>query len=179
MDDGAGFIAAWEAVRLLKILGISPRRTIRAVVWTNEETGRLSRLLCCCFLLFHVQSSLCVFCFRFWVVCICSLFFIIMVRLLVLLLYLLAVYCFLFAVCCLLRSRSVAYSQYLLSLPCRLCRRPPVLEGAVKSSGLSVRVSCQPQCRDRDRRRCFPATWHRYFIDSYFLCSHFLTLRPL
>lgn len=39
MDDGAGCVAAWEAIRLLKALGITPRRTIRVVLWTNEENG--------------------------------------------------------------------------------------------------------------------------------------------
>lgn len=39
MDDGGGSIAAWEAVRLIKQLGLKPRRTIRVVLWTNEENG--------------------------------------------------------------------------------------------------------------------------------------------
>jgi carboxypeptidase Q len=39
MDDAGGVVAAWEAVRLLKRLGLSPRRTIRVVGWTNEENG--------------------------------------------------------------------------------------------------------------------------------------------
>ncbi len=39
MDDGGGSVAAWEAVRLLKELGIQPRRTVRVVLWTNEENG--------------------------------------------------------------------------------------------------------------------------------------------
>jgi carboxypeptidase Q len=39
MDDGGGVVIAWEAVRLLKQLGLTPRRTIRAVGWTNEENG--------------------------------------------------------------------------------------------------------------------------------------------
>src|ERR1041385_465009 len=39
MDDGGGMVIAWEAVRLLKKLGLTPRRTIRAVGWTNEENG--------------------------------------------------------------------------------------------------------------------------------------------
>ena len=38
-DDGGGCMAAWEAVRLMKQLGLRPRRTIRLVLWTNEETG--------------------------------------------------------------------------------------------------------------------------------------------
>lgn len=39
MDDGGGVIVAWEAIRLLKKLGLTPRRTIRVVGWTNEENG--------------------------------------------------------------------------------------------------------------------------------------------
>lgn len=39
VDDGGGSVAAWEAVRLLKELGLRPRRTIRVVLWTNEENG--------------------------------------------------------------------------------------------------------------------------------------------
>ena len=38
-DDGGGCIAAWEAVRLIKELGLKPKRTIRCVLWTNEENG--------------------------------------------------------------------------------------------------------------------------------------------
>ena len=38
-DDGGGIIASWEAVRLLKQLGLRPRRTIRVVLFTNEENG--------------------------------------------------------------------------------------------------------------------------------------------
>jgi carboxypeptidase Q len=39
MDDAGGVVAAWEAIRLMKVLGIRPRRTIRVVGWTNEENG--------------------------------------------------------------------------------------------------------------------------------------------
>ena len=39
MDDGGGSIAAWEAVRLMKRLGMRPLRTVRVVLWTNEENG--------------------------------------------------------------------------------------------------------------------------------------------
>lgn len=38
-DDGGGCIVAWEAVRLLKELGLRPRRTVRVVLYTNEENG--------------------------------------------------------------------------------------------------------------------------------------------
>jgi carboxypeptidase Q len=39
MDDAGGVVAAWEAVKLLKRLGLRPKRTIRVVAWTNEENG--------------------------------------------------------------------------------------------------------------------------------------------
>jgi carboxypeptidase Q len=38
-DDAGGCIIAWEAARLLKELGLRPRRTIRVVLYTNEENG--------------------------------------------------------------------------------------------------------------------------------------------
>jgi carboxypeptidase Q len=38
MDDGGGLVVAWEALNLLKRLGLKPKRTIRVVGWTNEET---------------------------------------------------------------------------------------------------------------------------------------------
>ena len=39
MDDAGGSVAAWEVLRVLKRLGLQPRRTIRVVLWTNEENG--------------------------------------------------------------------------------------------------------------------------------------------
>lgn len=39
MDDGGGSVAAWEALRLIKQLGVRPKRTVRVVLWTNEEIG--------------------------------------------------------------------------------------------------------------------------------------------
>ncbi len=39
MDDGGGVVVAWEALRLLKRLGLRPRRTVRVVGWVNEENG--------------------------------------------------------------------------------------------------------------------------------------------
>ena len=39
MDDAGGSVAAWEALRLIHKLGLRPRRTIRVVLWTNEENG--------------------------------------------------------------------------------------------------------------------------------------------
>ncbi|HSK10244.1 MAG TPA: M20/M25/M40 family metallo-hydrolase, partial [Vicinamibacterales bacterium] len=38
-DDGGGCVAVWEAVRILRALGLRPRRTIRVVLFTNEENG--------------------------------------------------------------------------------------------------------------------------------------------
>ncbi|MEQ9466310.1 MAG: M20/M25/M40 family metallo-hydrolase [Ekhidna sp.] len=38
-DDGSGCMQAVEAVRLFKTLGIKPKRTLRAVMWMNEENG--------------------------------------------------------------------------------------------------------------------------------------------
>ena len=38
-DDGVGCIVTWEAARLMAKLGIRPRRTVRIVLWTNEENG--------------------------------------------------------------------------------------------------------------------------------------------
>ncbi len=38
-DDGSGMFASFEAVAVLRKLGLRPRRTIRVVFWTNEENG--------------------------------------------------------------------------------------------------------------------------------------------
>lgn len=38
-DDGGGCVASMEALRLIKSLGLRPRRTLRVVLWTNEENG--------------------------------------------------------------------------------------------------------------------------------------------
>ena len=38
-DDGGGCVAAWQAVKLIKELGLQPKRTLRVVLWTNEENG--------------------------------------------------------------------------------------------------------------------------------------------
>jgi hypothetical protein len=40
-DNGAGCIAMLEAVRILKKLGVRPRRTIRIALWGGEEQGLL------------------------------------------------------------------------------------------------------------------------------------------
>jgi carboxypeptidase Q len=39
MDDAGGVVASWEALRVMKRLGLRPRRTVRVVGWTNEENG--------------------------------------------------------------------------------------------------------------------------------------------
>jgi carboxypeptidase Q len=38
-DNGVGCIVTWEALRLMRKLDIQPRRTVRVVLWTNEENG--------------------------------------------------------------------------------------------------------------------------------------------
>lgn len=38
-DDGAGCVIAMEALKVLRKLKMRPRRTIRVVLWTNEENG--------------------------------------------------------------------------------------------------------------------------------------------
>ncbi len=38
-DDGAGVVHAMEALRLIKSLGLKPKRTIRVVAWMDEEQG--------------------------------------------------------------------------------------------------------------------------------------------
>ncbi len=38
-DDGTGCVAAMEAITVLRKLNMRPRRTIRVVLWTNEENG--------------------------------------------------------------------------------------------------------------------------------------------
>ena len=38
-DDGCGIVACWQAVVLMKQLGLIPRRTVRLVFWTDEEHG--------------------------------------------------------------------------------------------------------------------------------------------
>jgi carboxypeptidase Q len=40
-DNGAGCIVMLEAIRILKTLGIKPRRTIRIALWSGEEEGLL------------------------------------------------------------------------------------------------------------------------------------------
>jgi len=38
-DDGAGVVEVIEALRIIKSLGLQPKRTIRVVLFTNEENG--------------------------------------------------------------------------------------------------------------------------------------------
>ena len=38
-DNGAGVVIAMEAMRILKTLGVQPRRTIRIALWSGEEEG--------------------------------------------------------------------------------------------------------------------------------------------
>ena len=38
-DDGGGCVISMEALRLMKQLGLRPRRTVRCVLWANEENG--------------------------------------------------------------------------------------------------------------------------------------------
>jgi carboxypeptidase Q len=40
-DNAAGSAVVMEAMRILKALGVQPRRTIRAALWTGEEQGLL------------------------------------------------------------------------------------------------------------------------------------------
>ena len=38
-DDGGGCVVTWEALRIMKKLNLRPRRTVRVVLWANEENG--------------------------------------------------------------------------------------------------------------------------------------------
>lgn len=38
-DDGGGFITVFEAFRMLKQLGYKPKRTLRFIAWSGEESG--------------------------------------------------------------------------------------------------------------------------------------------
>ncbi len=38
-DDASGCISAWHVLKILKDMGLRPKRTLRAVMWANEENG--------------------------------------------------------------------------------------------------------------------------------------------
>jgi hypothetical protein len=40
-DNGAGVVVAMEAARIIKAIGIAPKRTIRIALWSGEEEGLL------------------------------------------------------------------------------------------------------------------------------------------
>ncbi|PIK44667.1 hypothetical protein BSL78_18461 [Apostichopus japonicus] len=39
MDDGGGAFVSWQALSVMRQLGLRPKRTVRAVFWTGEEQG--------------------------------------------------------------------------------------------------------------------------------------------
>ena len=39
MDDGGGAFISWQALSIIRQLGLRPKRTMRAVLWTAEELG--------------------------------------------------------------------------------------------------------------------------------------------
>ena len=39
LQDGGGAFISWNALALLKVLGLRPRRTLRSILWTAEEEG--------------------------------------------------------------------------------------------------------------------------------------------
>ena len=43
-DNGAGVVVTMEAMRILTALGVHPRRTIRAALWSGEEQGEFGSL---------------------------------------------------------------------------------------------------------------------------------------
>uniref|UniRef100_F6PX15 Carboxypeptidase Q n=1 Tax=Monodelphis domestica TaxID=13616 RepID=F6PX15_MONDO len=44
LDDGSGAFISWEALSLIKDLGLRPKRTLRLVLWTAEEQGGVGSL---------------------------------------------------------------------------------------------------------------------------------------
>ena len=39
MDDGGGAFVSWQALSIIRQLGLKPKRTMRMVMWTDEEAG--------------------------------------------------------------------------------------------------------------------------------------------
>ena len=39
MDDGGGAFISWQALTIVRALGLTPKRTIRLIMWTDEESG--------------------------------------------------------------------------------------------------------------------------------------------
>lgn len=39
MDDGGGAFVSWQALSTIRHLGLRPKRTVRLVMWTDEENG--------------------------------------------------------------------------------------------------------------------------------------------
>lgn len=39
MDDGGGAFVSWVSLAAIKSLGLRPKRTLRAILWTAEEEG--------------------------------------------------------------------------------------------------------------------------------------------
>ena len=39
LDDGGGFVTVYEAFKMLNKLGFRPKRTLRYIAWTGEESG--------------------------------------------------------------------------------------------------------------------------------------------
>ena len=41
MDDGGGAFISWQALSVIRRLGLKPKRTMRMVLWTGEEENIL------------------------------------------------------------------------------------------------------------------------------------------
>lgn len=44
MDDGGGAFISWQALSIIRQLGLKPKRTVRLVMWTDEEAGGVGSL---------------------------------------------------------------------------------------------------------------------------------------
>ncbi|XP_071097639.1 carboxypeptidase Q-like [Haliotis cracherodii] len=44
MDDGGGAFISWQALSLIRQLGLRPKRTMRMVMWTAEEPGHVGAI---------------------------------------------------------------------------------------------------------------------------------------